>query len=396
VNESTIGDRIREVRKRRGLTQRELARSSGVSVSLIRKLEQDDYGDVRLETAHRLAVVLRVPTSALITGPDARDPDRESVDHLDAVRRALEGTLGGDLADAPTLEGVTAAFRDAVPLLIANRYTEVGALLPTLLRDADALVACSVNGTESAARGLRAQIRQVCALLMSHTWQFDVAEHAIQLATDDAADPLTHMSVIDERCWGLIRAGRLAETRDLAIQWADDAEPRMSKAGRDELAAWGRFLLRVSTAAVRDNRPGEARDALRLAKMAAAGTGSDFLLPYNPWQVFGPATVAIIQAENAMIQDRPDVTLGIATQIEGRPFPVSRHYHRHRLDVAHAHTAMRQYPDAVAVLQDVRAAAPEWLVQQRYASDILQKIIERRRSLTAEIRELADFLHLSL
>lgn len=179
---------------------------------------------------------------------------------------------------------------------------------------------------------------------MSHTWQFDVAEHAIQLATDDAADPLTHMSVIDERCWGLIRAGRLAETRDFAIQWADDAEPRMSKAGRDELAAWGRFLLRVSTAAVRDNRPGEARDALRLAKMAAAGTGSDFLLPYNPWQVFGPATVAIIQAENAMIQDRPDVTLGIAAQIEGKPFPVSRHYHRHRLDVAHAHTAMRQYP----------------------------------------------------
>lgn len=128
MNETrTVGDRIREVRKRRGLTQRELARSSGVSVSLIRKLEQDDYGDVRLETAHRLAVVLRVPTSALITGPDARDPDRESVEHLDAVRRALEGTLGGELADAPTLEGVTAAFRDAVPLLIANRYTEVGA-----------------------------------------------------------------------------------------------------------------------------------------------------------------------------------------------------------------------------------------------------------------------------
>jgi hypothetical protein len=50
----------------------------------------------------------------------------------------------------------------------------------------------------------------------------------------------------------------------------------------------------------------------------------------------------------------------------------------------------------VAVLQDIRSAAPEWLVQQRYASDILQKIIQRRRSLTPEMRELADFLHLSL
>jgi hypothetical protein len=202
--------------------------------------------------------------------------------------------------------------------------------------------------------------------------------------------------VIDEQCWGLIRAGRLADTRDLATRWADDAEPRMSRAGRDELAAWGRFLLRVSTAAVRDNRPGEARDALRLARMAAAGTGNDFLLPYNPWQVFGPATVSIIQAENAMIQDRPDVTLGIGAQLEGRPFPVSRHYHRHRLDVAHAHVAVRQYGEAVEVLQDIRSAAPEWLVEQRYAGDILQKLIERRRTLTAEMRELADFLRLAL
>jgi hypothetical protein len=36
------------------------------------------------------------------------------------------------------------------------------------------------------------------------------------------------------------------------------------------------------------------------------------------------------------------------------------------------------------------------MVQQRYASDILGKIIERRRSLTAEMRDLADFLRLPL
>jgi transcriptional regulator with XRE-family HTH domain len=293
-----IGERLRDVRKRRGLTQQDLARLSGVSVSFIRKLEQGDYeGGVRLETAHKLAVVLRVPTSALITEPDAPEPDRESVTRWEPVRRALEGTLGGEPDSEPTLEGVKAAFGEVVPLLVANKYGEVGSLLPTLLRDSDTLVALSVNGGEVAARGLRAQTRQVCALLMSHTWQFDVADHAAQLAADDATDPLTHMSVIDERCWGLIRAGRLSETRDLATRWADDAEPRMSKAGKDELAAWGRFLLRVSTAAARDNRPGEAGEALRLAKTAAAGTGGDFLLPYNPWQVFGPLTVAIIQAE---------------------------------------------------------------------------------------------------
>jgi transcriptional regulator with XRE-family HTH domain len=58
VNEGqAIGARLREVRKRRGLTQRELARLSEVSLSFIRKLEQGNYsGGVRLETIHRLAV----------------------------------------------------------------------------------------------------------------------------------------------------------------------------------------------------------------------------------------------------------------------------------------------------------------------------------------------------
>src|ERR1022692_593711 len=392
----TVGDRVRDVRKRRGLGQRQLADLSGVSVSLIRKLEQDDYGNVRLETLHKLAVTLRVTTTALATRPDAAEPDREAVDQLLPVRRALEGGVAGEPAEQATLAGLTAAFRDTIPLLVANRYAEVGAILPSLLRDADSLVAGSVDSAESAARDLRSQIRQVTALLMSLTWQFDVAGHAIELAMDDASDGFTQMSAVDEMCWGLIRSGRLAQTRELAARWADDAEPRISKATPEELAVWGRFLLRVSQAAVRDNRPGEARDALRLARVAAVATGRDFVLPYNPWGVFGPMTVSVIQAENAMIQDHPDITLTIAGQLEGRTFPIPRYYHRHRLDVAHAYVAQSHYGEAVIVLQEVRAAAPQWLAQQRYARDILQKIIVQRRTLTEDMRELADFMHLAL
>ena len=107
-------------------------------------------------------------------------------------------------------------------------------------------------------------------------------------------------------------------------------------------------------------------------------------------------TVAVIQAENAMIQDRPDITLTIAGQLEGRSFPVPRYYHRHRLDVAHAHASLSQYGEAVAVLKEVRTAAPEWLGQQRYARDILRQVVGHRRTLTPDMRELADFVHLPL
>ncbi|MFI5064640.1 MAG: hypothetical protein ACHP9Z_11775 [Streptosporangiales bacterium] len=38
----------------------------------------------------------------------------------------------------------------------------------------------------------------------------------------------------------------------------------------------------------------------------------------------------------------------------------------------------------------------QWPPQQRHASDILTKIIRRRRTLTPEMRDLADFRQLSL
>ncbi|GAA3518048.1 hypothetical protein FHR32_006317 [Streptosporangium album] len=46
------------------------------------------------------------------------------------------------------------------------------------------------------------------------------------------------------------------------------------------------------------------------------------------------------------------------------------------------------------MLQDVRQRAPEWILTQRYARDILTAVIERRRSLTPEVRDLADAIRL--
>jgi len=56
MDASTLGERIRSVRRRRGLTQRELATAAGASESLIKKLEQGTITDLRLETLHKLAI----------------------------------------------------------------------------------------------------------------------------------------------------------------------------------------------------------------------------------------------------------------------------------------------------------------------------------------------------
>ena len=76
-----------EAGRRRGLTQRELATAADVSLSLVKKLEQGTITDLRLETLHKFAIVLRVPTSNLVVGPESEDP--VIPDRWDDVRDAL-------------------------------------------------------------------------------------------------------------------------------------------------------------------------------------------------------------------------------------------------------------------------------------------------------------------
>ncbi|HVB44899.1 MAG TPA: helix-turn-helix domain-containing protein [Streptosporangiaceae bacterium] len=388
-----IGGRLREARKRRGLTQRELARLAGVSVSLIRKLEQGDYDNgLRLETVRKLAVALSVPTSALAVGGSPPPPDQESVTRWEPVRQALEGAAGGEPDWEPTLAGVRMAAGEAIRLFRDNSLTDLAGLLPPLLADADALVASNTNGVQVTARAERSRIRVVAGSLLVHTWQFPAAERAFTLAMEDADGPLAQVTVIGQRCFALSRQGLLAECRELAVRGAGEAEPRLSAATREELAAWGGLLLWGAGASARDNRPDDADAMIRLARAAAAAAGGDFVPPHAPWHRFGPSVVAVAEAESAVIQDRPDRALAIGRRLS----PMAHQYPRHRLDVAAAHASLRQYPEAVEVLRDLRRTRPQWLPQQRYAARILSDVIGRRRSLTAEMRDLADYLRLPL
>jgi transcriptional regulator with XRE-family HTH domain len=65
---------MREIRKRRGMTQRDLARHAGVSVSLVRKVEHGDHERVGAVALRKLAVALDVPVTALLTGPQQATP----------------------------------------------------------------------------------------------------------------------------------------------------------------------------------------------------------------------------------------------------------------------------------------------------------------------------------
>lgn len=390
ANGNGLGDRVRGIRKRRDLTQRELAKTSGVSYSLVQKIEQGEREDIRLETALKLAKALRVPTSTILhRDATAEDTPRPGTEQAWApVRRALAGQEPQPDEEA-TPEGVIAAARDLAPVLTAHNYSAVLGILPTLLRDADAL-----NG---GGRQVRADLWTTTGYLLTQVRLFGIGEWTLHQAIDAAGDRLQAAAAADTLTWLYLRQGRLTEALAHAARWSDDLEPKFSRATANELMTWGRFLMSIANAATRDNRPGEAEDALQLAAAAAARMGREVRRHPDSQMVFGPVTVRLIQAETAVLSGHPDTALKIADSLPpALPFPGLVSRLRHRLDIASAYAQTARYPDAVSVLKGVRADAPEWLAQQHYARDILGHVVDRRRKLTPDMRELADLVGLPL
>lgn len=385
-----IGQRVSATRKRRGLTQRELADVSGVSVSLIRKIEQGERDSVRLETLRKLAVGLRVRTS-ILQGErhDAEWADAQTEDLWGPVRRALAGATDSGPSDEPvSVGGVQGAIDEIRPMLGTHQYQTIAQRLPGIMRDADAL-----DGEDG--RNVRVRLLSMVGFLLTQNRQFDIAEQTLGAAIDQATDVYDAAGAANTLTWALLRQGRIAEAEKFAVDWADRIEPRFSRATTKELALWGRLWLYAANASVRDNVESRADDALALARAAAHRIGREVLSDNHSVRAFGPISVAHNTAETYAITGRPDKALAIAAATPAPTLqPTGAGRLRHRLDVASAHSQLGQYAASVSVLSELQTTAPEWLAQQRYARDILGGIVKDRRTLTADMRELADAIRL--
>lgn len=384
---SAVGDRIREARKRRGMSQRDLAAVTGLSLSTVKKAEQGAL-DLRLETARKIAVALDVPTMDIVDPKAPEEQESTGAGIWAATRDALLLPQGTASAEAATEQGTASALLAAVKLYHANEYGRLARVLPLLIRDA-----------RNTSPLLRSRVMQLAGSVMTQTRQRDAARVALEQSVSDAeatGSETDAASAVVTMCWLMLTEGRFGDVRALATRWADRAEPRLSTATVPEISAWGWLLLRGSAAAIRDNRPDEAADMMTLAEAAAVIVRTDRKDFRSYWTTFGPATVAMKRTENAIVEGHPDTALRLAARVPGQLSPTSDNRNRHLLDVAAAHSELRHYDDATTVLNRLDAESGPWLAEQRMARDILGRIVARRRTLTPDMRHLAAAVRLPL
>jgi transcriptional regulator with XRE-family HTH domain len=398
-DEPGIGDRIARLRVRRKLTQERLADLAGVSVDVVRKLEQGRRQTARLSTLNALARALDVEPSVLVGQPttfEARD-DGDSPSVL-ALRQAVSPVtelLGEDAdpEDPPTIGALRASLRSTEGIRREGRMGEIGVLLPQLIRDARSATRAYNGVYRAAAYSVLAEAYQVAATTLTALGKEDAGFTALERSLDavrESDDPNLETVAISSLSWILTKQGRLEDAERVALSAAERVEPGFRSQPLD-LSLWGILLLRAATATVRQGKHDTVEDLLNMASAAAARIGQDRLDYATP---FGPTNAGVAKVNFLVEMERSAKALSAAravTELNGLPPTWRARFH---VDRALAYADLGKDDSATRALLVAESIAPEWMRYHGTARRIVSELRGRERRRTSPVTELADRLNL--
>jgi transcriptional regulator with XRE-family HTH domain len=389
---STIGDRIKDLREFRELSQEQLADRADVSVDTIRTLEQNRRTSPRIDTIRKLSRALDVELGHLVgqaTVTQQLSPDGGLLALRDAIQDYghLPGILSdGDLEDPPGEDSWANSVNAATSLYWTGGYSELAGVLPLLLRDGRAVV--RQTPTERAYRQL-ALAYQLAACLSAQAGHPDWAYTAVEkqlVAAGHASDPLMEGMGVSTLSWVLLRQGRWEQAQDIATRKADALEPSF-RATPAELAVYGNLLVAAACPAARRNQHDEAFAMLARAEGAATISG--------PVKAYGSAFSVVdvrTQKVNTALageESRPADALRFAADVHVEDISRPVHSAAYRVDVAQAQHQTGDWDGALTTLLEVEREQPEWIRFQALAAVTVREMLESERRRNAELRSLA-------
>lgn len=378
-----IGQRVRAIRARRGISQQVLADLAGMSRGAIAKYENGERPIDSRRTMLALASALGV-TLGELTGyeQDTLDP---STSGFHAAVPDIEVSLWtqGNVTDTRpprTLDELTTAVEQASVLRHAGNYAALGPLLPDLLTDAYRLAetgsAAAWDVLATATYGAASALRQrgYDALAWTAVQESErAASHADTLAPTAAVGFLRSQILA-------ARPGALAAARSVAADTADRLAPDARTLGELETVGMARLQVGFAeTLAGGEAAPHLAEAAELAALLADAPTGPSTARN----RTFGPANVALWQLSSAVERREPAEALRIAENLDVTGLPNGVRHAQYFVEIGRAYAMQRNYRASLYALLRAEHAAPQHVRGMTPVRELVGHMMRKaRRDLT--------------
>jgi transcriptional regulator with XRE-family HTH domain len=390
--QQALGRKIAAERRRRGLSQPELARLLGRSVAWVSQVERGVRKIDRMSVLETAAIALEVPlyelaaeapvVAAVTEEPPGAGGLRLVLSSAYALRAMLDGRR------PPALSTLRTRSSKAWDLTHAGQYTELTDLLRALVPDLETAARALPETQQAEVFELMAATYQACSAALAKLGDPEAAWIAADrdmAAAERAGNPLLVAAGAFRLVFVFIaarhydQAAETARTAAEALQSpADDGDPQA-------MSLWGGLTLQRAIIASRVNDPDAAYTHLERAAQIAARLGEG-RNEYNT--EFGPANVRLHEIAVAVELGDAGRALRAAAAVDTSGLSAERQA-RTLIDVARAHAQRRQVSEAVAVLRQAEDISPELVAGHEQVRQLVSDLLTMQDPPSAELRELA-------
>lgn len=392
----TIGDRIKRLRPT-GMTQSILAAKAGLSLSLIRQLEQNQRQTASIGSLHSIARALDVDLGELFGSPAMPDAGPES--GVIALRNAVanvDDLIGDDPSEGSTLDraNATRTERYLWGTYWSGKYDLLTSLTPHALYDLRATLHNAGAADRPWAADALARAYWAAACTLAHLRQPDSAFVAIREAIrvcDKSSDPFLAATLRGTVSWQMLVNGRFDEAEKVALRAAESIEPH-GDVESPQLSAYGSLILTGATAAARGQRKPQARELVEVASETAARIGAD----RDDYETaFGPSQVAMQRVDVGIVTEEYGSALADARLMPKNPnLPLAARA-RHNTDKAFAHVQLGHDEQAQKIILATESMAPDWMRHQTLAKSVARELLVREARTSTPLRLLATRIGVS-
>jgi transcriptional regulator with XRE-family HTH domain len=387
-----LGRKIAEARRRRGLSQPDLARMIDRSVAWVSQVERGVRKVDRMSVLETLADALEVPLSELAAEAPVVAAVNEEQPGAVALRLLLSGTwtLRAMLSTgaAPSPAELRERVQRARQLSHESRCTEAADVLGALVPELESGVRSAPEEERAELFELLAGAYQACSSTLSKLAEPEaawIAADRSMSAAERAGNPLLVAAGAFRLGVVFLDARYYAQAAEVSGT-AADALWRIAENGTPEATAmWGVLTLQRAVSAARLGDASAAYAYLDRARAAAerVGPGRD-----DYGTEFGPANVALYEIAVAVDLGDAGRALRVADSLDTSGLSPERRT-RMLVDVAAAHAQRRQVADAIAALNEAARLTPEAIRTYGQVRQVISDLLAMQNPPSAELVALS-------